>query len=556
MTASTRPLLEILVCPACRGALAVDEAASTSWPARPAASPTPSATTSRCCWSTRPVAAGGLSGRVATRSTTPASTTRRRWPAPTPRCAALAEAGARVRREAGEAAEASPRRSPRPPATPPARRGRGRPRLPAAAGGAGAVVPGAVRRLARPGAARLGRRARPRRGARPRRRDSGAASAVAEAVRRGCRVVVACPAELAGRRARRGPRQHPAADARPATRWPRPWSMLAAPRPARPRPATPTPRRSPRPSTTWRSPARRTATSPEPRQDAGHRARRRHPARLGRLGARRPGRPPGGRGAAPGQRPAGPGRRRGAPAAGDGGRAGHRPVRRPVRRRRTAAARPALLVLDDGSTGPVVSRDQRAGWSTAAAERTGPGRRRSPSAAGPVARYAALLATGTLRRRLPRRRPRPATQPSRRSASTDPARIARMVDRRRDQGGRRGAAGQPGIAVMKFAAFALTGASSMLAEAIHSVADSGNQGLLLLGGKRSQGGRPRSTLSASAGIATSTPSSSRSCCSASAACSRSTRRYHKAHELHAGEADDSLRTAGGGSRSSCWSVRS
>jgi cation diffusion facilitator family transporter len=42
-----------------------------------------------------------------------------------------------------------------------------------------------------------------------------------------------------------------------------------------------------------------------------------------------------------------------------------------------------------------------------------------------------------------------------------------------------------GIAVMKFLAFALTGASSMLAEGIHSVADSGNQLLLLLGGKRS-----------------------------------------------------------------------
>jgi cation diffusion facilitator family transporter len=41
-----------------------------------------------------------------------------------------------------------------------------------------------------------------------------------------------------------------------------------------------------------------------------------------------------------------------------------------------------------------------------------------------------------------------------------------------------------GIAVMKFVAFALTGASSMLAEGIHSVADAGNQGLLLLGGKR------------------------------------------------------------------------
>ncbi|GAA3692826.1 cation diffusion facilitator family transporter [Microlunatus aurantiacus] len=42
------------------------------------------------------------------------------------------------------------------------------------------------------------------------------------------------------------------------------------------------------------------------------------------------------------------------------------------------------------------------------------------------------------------------------------------------------------IAATKFAAWALTGASSMLAEAIHSVADSGNQALLLIGGKRSQ----------------------------------------------------------------------
>ena len=43
-----------------------------------------------------------------------------------------------------------------------------------------------------------------------------------------------------------------------------------------------------------------------------------------------------------------------------------------------------------------------------------------------------------------------------------------------------------GIALSKFVVFLLTGAASMLAEAIHSLADTGNQGLLMLGGARSQ----------------------------------------------------------------------
>ena len=41
-----------------------------------------------------------------------------------------------------------------------------------------------------------------------------------------------------------------------------------------------------------------------------------------------------------------------------------------------------------------------------------------------------------------------------------------------------------GIAIAKFAGFLLTGASSMLAESVHSLADTGNQGLLLLGRRR------------------------------------------------------------------------
>jgi cation diffusion facilitator family transporter len=49
-----------------------------------------------------------------------------------------------------------------------------------------------------------------------------------------------------------------------------------------------------------------------------------------------------------------------------------------------------------------------------------------------------------------------------------------------------------GIAVIKFVAFLLTGSASLLAEAVHSVADTGNQVLLIVGSGRSR--RPRSEL--------------------------------------------------------------
>jgi cation diffusion facilitator family transporter len=47
-------------------------------------------------------------------------------------------------------------------------------------------------------------------------------------------------------------------------------------------------------------------------------------------------------------------------------------------------------------------------------------------------------------------------------------------------------AANAGIAIAKFIGFLITGSSSMLAEAVHSLADTANQGLLLLGGKRAK----------------------------------------------------------------------
>ncbi len=43
-----------------------------------------------------------------------------------------------------------------------------------------------------------------------------------------------------------------------------------------------------------------------------------------------------------------------------------------------------------------------------------------------------------------------------------------------------------GIAILKFVGFAFTASAGLLAEAVHSLADTGNQGLLLLGGRRAK----------------------------------------------------------------------
>jgi cation diffusion facilitator family transporter len=46
-----------------------------------------------------------------------------------------------------------------------------------------------------------------------------------------------------------------------------------------------------------------------------------------------------------------------------------------------------------------------------------------------------------------------------------------------------------GIAIAKFAAFLVTGSASMLAESVHSMADTANEALLLIGRGRSSRGR-------------------------------------------------------------------
>jgi cation diffusion facilitator family transporter len=64
---------------------------------------------------------------------------------------------------------------------------------------------------------------------------------------------------------------------------------------------------------------------------------------------------------------------------------------------------------------------------------------------------------------------------------------------RAEGGGRRSVlaalAANLGIAATKFVAFLLTGSASMLAESVHSVADSGNQALLMIGRSRAQRGQ-------------------------------------------------------------------
>ena len=90
-----------------------------------------------------------------------------------------------------------------------------------------------------------------------------------------------------------------------------------------------------------------------------------------------------------------------------------------------------------------------------------------------------------------------------------------------------------GIAVAKFIGFLITRSAGLLAESAHSLADTGNQALLMLGSKPRQRDPPTAPIrSATDPSVTSGRSSSLSCCSAWADCSRSTKGIDKLRHPH------------------------
>ena len=321
--------------PDCHGDLAVDEVGERAGVHRAAAWPTRSATTSRCCWSTRPA------GR-AERQTAMVDLVRR--------------VPARRRARAGRRRPARCARSPSPARGYAARPARPRPAIAEAVAGAreqarprAVVAAGPDSRLLRavlepwcpvpfvawPGPALPGWAGgldlvvvlAPDGG------DAGTASAVAEAVRRGCQVVVACPPALARRRARGRPLEHD--PARPSTRDQLATAVVMLEYLDRVDLGPPADAEQVADAlddvAIACSPHRDLAVNPAKMLAIA--LADTNPAGLGRLGARGPGRTPGGRVDPPRQRPDGARRRRRAPAARPRGGPPARRVRRPVRRR-------------------------------------------------------------------------------------------------------------------------------------------------------------------------------------------------------------------------------
>ena len=517
--------------------------------------PTRCATTSRCCSSTRRAARDGLTARCPRCSTTRGSTTRPRSRAPTTTLRRLAEAGARVRREAGEPREAIEQAVAVPPATP--ARARSSPPAP---------TPGCSGPCSSRGARCRSWRGPARRCPAGRARSTSSwcspptAATPARPPRSPRRSAAAAAAGRLPAAARRWPSTprsvhgplFPTRDRRPARRGRR---GAAGPRRARPRARTRTPRRWPtaldnvavvRPDRDLASTRPRSWRSRSPRPPRWSGAARCWPPARPRDSPRRC--------AAPAACRAG--RRRRTPAAVARRAPAERPVRRPVRTTARPTRRPVLLVLDDGAD-EVPSASSAHGCVAAAEDRTGPrrdGRHARPAPTSPATPRccdgtyaAAYLALG------------PGPEPRRGWPRAGAARGWSDVRARgRHQGGHRGPGRQHrhrrdqvrGVPADRLR-------RRCWPRRIHSVADSGNQVLLLVGGKRAEReataehpfgyGRERYVYAFLVAIVLFSVGGLFALYEA----------YHKAHEVHEGHAQRAARRPlVVGARSSCCSPRS
>ena len=261
---------------------------------------------------------------------------------------------------------------PRPARPAPTPRGdRRRQRGPLHPGHARAGLPGAVRGLAHPRPAGLGRRAGPGGGDGQRDGPARAGGHRARGRTPGRAVADRLSGGVDDRRARRLPVHHPAAhgDRRRAGRGHR-RALRAARAAARPRGQPAGGGRRDGPGRRGVLAVRRRLG--QPGQGPGHGAGRRAAPGLGRLGARGPGQPADRRGVAGGQRAGRPGRRRRRPADHPGIGGAARPVRRPVHRR--PVRRPPALPGDAGRRqrrGPDPVRPHPAARGRRAQRRTG-----------------------------------------------------------------------------------------------------------------------------------------------------------------------------------------